>query len=178
MSERLKALVPVFSVAVVVAICASSMAFGSMTRHVKASRPVCAPRLGLRPANDNPQSASVLVPMAPREVLLCRYYGLNQPPGNPARAPRKLAAERLLRRVAPSRSLAREFDALQPFPEGPIYCPADDGSALYALFIYASQQAVPVEAHLSGCPSASNGRAGLFWASPRLEERLKALTSQ
>lgn len=111
--------------------------------------------------------------MVPRELLVCRYYGLNEPPSHPAGT---LAAERLLRRAASTRSLAREFDGLRPFPAGPLSCPMDDGSALLAIFRYRSQPEVPVSVNLTGCRGATNDRLRqAFFLSGRLQDRLEAL---
>jgi len=171
-NRRSKTLVPL-AVAMVATVWVAS-ASSSVQGRLESSRPFCASTRFLTPPDENPRSASVLVPAAPRQVLLCRYYGLNEPPGRPAGT---LAAERFLPRPAPSRSLAREFDALKPFPDGPIHCPMDDGSGLYALFRYASQPEATVRVSLSGCRGAANDlMRRAFFTSSRLQNRLRALT--
>ena len=128
----------------------------------------------------SPRAAETTVPMAPSALQLCRYYGfgIEQTPETRARAGR-LQSERVLRKAASVRSIAREFDSLTPLPEGPIGCPADEGARLYAIFAYQGEvEAVPVEVHLSGCRSAWNGRTPrAYWTTPALSRRLEALTS-
>jgi hypothetical protein len=127
----------------------------------------------------NPRAAEATVPLAPSALQLCRYYGFgagHQTPQTQARAG-ELRSERILSKVAEVRSIAREFDALQQAPEGPIHCPFDEGARLYAVFAYPNpaEAKVPVEVHLSGCSFVWNGRAHTFWATPQLIGRLKAL---
>jgi hypothetical protein len=132
--------------------------------------------------DQNPRAAETTVPMAPSALQLCRYYGFgagHQTPQTKARAG-ELRSERILTKAAEVRSIAREFDALQKVPEGPIYCPADEGARLYAVFAYPNraEPKVPVEAHLSGCSFVWNGLShDSFWATPQLIGRLKVLTS-
>jgi hypothetical protein len=88
------------------------------------------------------------VPDGARSVLLCRYRGLNpQPkrPGTLARA-RTVTTARIVRR------LARELDALGPFPPRARACPKDDGSEVVAFFRYARTGDDPVAVTLGGCP--------------------------
>jgi hypothetical protein len=129
----------------------------------------------------NPRAVEATVPMAPSALRLCRYYGFgagHQTPQTQARAG-KLRAERIVTKATLVRSIAREFDALQQAPEGPINCPFDEGARLYAVFGYANrvEPKVPVEVHLSGCSFVWNGRTHTSWATPQLIDRLKALTS-
>ena len=128
----------------------------------------------------NPRASEATVPMAPGALQLCRYYGFgagHQTPQTQARAG-ELRSERILSKAAEVRSIAREFDALQQVPEGPIHCPFDEGARLYAVFAYANraEPKVPVEVHLSGCSFVWNGRSHTFWATPQLIGRLKVLT--
>jgi hypothetical protein len=167
-----KTLVPM-AIGMIVAVWVAS-ASSSVPVRLEASRPFCPATRFQRPPSENTRSAEVLVPMAPHELLVCRYYGLNEPPGHPAGT---LAAEGLLRRTAPTRSLAREFDALESFPDRPLHCPMDDGSTLLAIFRYRSQPEVPVEVSITGCGGAVNGlMPHAFFTSSRLQNRLKALT--
>ena len=117
------------------------------------------------------------VPIAPRELQLCRYYGygIKQTPKTQARAG-KLQGERILRNPVAVRSIAREFNRLKKLSNQPTTCFFDEGAVLYAIFNYEDEPNVPVEVHLSGCLSAYNGRtkrAG--YATPRLRHRLEAL---
>jgi hypothetical protein len=169
-TRRFRTLVPL-TVALIAGACTAAPSSSAPAR-LDSQHQFC-PAGSTRPARENPRSAEVLVPMAPRELLVCRYYGLNEPPSHPAGT---LAAEGLLRRTAPTRSLAREFDALEPFPDRPLHCPADDGSALLAIFRYRSQPEVPVRVNLTGCRGATNDRLRqTFFLSGRLQDRLEAL---
>jgi hypothetical protein len=131
-------------------------------------------------ADRNPRASEATVPMTPRAVQICRYFGLgfHQTPKTLARSG-KLRDEVLISSAAAVRSLAQGFNSLQKFPEGPIYCPSDEGSRLYGVFGYASatEPQVPVEVDLSGCPYVWNGRTPhAYWMGPGLHRRLLALT--
>lgn len=127
----------------------------------------------------NLRASEATVPMTPSALQLCRYYGsgYRQTPKTRGRIG-KLRSERVLRKATAVRSIAAEFDSLTEFPKGPIYCPADEGARLYAIFAYANgEPVVPVEVKLSGCTFVSNGQKGGYWATTQLIRRLKALTS-
>jgi hypothetical protein len=133
-------------------------------------------------SDENPRADTAPVPMAPNELQLCRYYGFgsfgHQTRKTQARVG-KLRTERVLRKGADVRSIAREFDALREFPKGPIRCPADEGARLYAIFSYGTEgePSVPVEVSLSGCRGASNGRTKrAVFTTPALLTRLETLT--
>jgi hypothetical protein len=168
------ATVPVVTVALGTLVASAS----SSTGPLESSRPVCAAHLWLRPENRNRASSQVLVPMAPREVLLCRYYGSTNRSDTPKGPFGTLAGDRLVRPAAPTRSLAREFDDLQPLPDHPVHCRRDDGAALYALFRYDHQREVPVKVGFSGCAVVTNGRMDdAFFLSNHLARRLGRLTA-
>lgn len=137
----------------------------------------CAKRLGQAPVNHNRRSSHVLVPMSPRQVLLCRYFGAPLIGLSHQGRVGTLARERLIRGSAIARSLGHAFDRLSPFGSGEYTCPADSGAALYAVFIYEDQADALVTVSLGGCPSATNDRApSAFQLSSGLERRLKRLT--
>lgn len=120
--------------------------------------------------------------MMPKATQICRYYGSGLTPKaqHEKTTPGHLRSEFILKKLASVRSIAQEFDALQPAPEGPIYCPSDDGERLYAVFAYPDgEPSVAVEVDLSGCPFVANGKTGhLFWATSQLTHRLRRLTSK
>ena len=127
----------------------------------------------------NPRADALTVPMAPRELQLCRYYGFggfeHQTPKTQARAG-DLQGERILRNSIPVRSIAREFNRLRMLPRGLHTCPADEGAVLYAIFSYDGEPNVSVEVHLSGCTGAWNGRTKRGgYATPHLRHRLEKL---
>ena len=135
-------------------------------------------------SDENPRADTAPVPMAPNELQLCRYYGFDsfghQTIKTQARVG-KLRIERVLRKEADVRSIAREFDALREFPEGPINCPADEGARLYAIFSYRTEgePSVPVEVSPSGCEGAWNGRTKrAVFTTPALLRRLETLASR
>lgn len=124
-----------------------------------------------------------MVPMTPSTVQICRYFGglahtaNGQPHPNAVQG--HLRSERVLKNALLVKSLAEEFDALAPVPEGPIYsCPASIGGPIYAVFGYRNGEApVTVKVDLSGCPFVTNGKSDqTFWDSSHLANRLKALT--
>jgi hypothetical protein len=134
----------------------------------------CAESIAQAPANRNRRSNLVLAPKAPIQVLLCRYFGPSFKHPSKGGA---LARERLLQHRSLAVDLARKFDDLKPLPNSPIYCPPENGTALYALFRYADEADVPVEVSLTGCREAKNGRTThAFYVSPSLLRRLRELT--
>jgi hypothetical protein len=140
------------------------------------AQPSCAHRIGQAPINRNRRSSHILVPVAPSHLLLCRYYG-SFAGASPSPREGELIVERFIGRGGVVRSLGRAFDRLSPLPPGEYTCPADNGAALYALFIYESEADVPVMVSLSGCRAASNGRTPhAFSVSVDLLRRLKRLT--
>lgn len=87
----------------------------------------------------------------------------------------RLAASRLLRHTV-ARHVAVLFDALPNVPRNATYsCPSDDGSLVYAIFHYAHEPDVPLEASLSGCRFVRNGRARPAVLDRRLERQLARL---
>jgi|SRR5579884_1823120 len=94
----------------------------------------------------------MLVPGAPRTLLLCRYSGTNS---------RAVGVDRLLssRYVTSARTVSRlagELNALPP-ATGAYACPNDNGSAIIARFRYAKGGSDPVTVGLSGCEVVTNG---------------------
>jgi hypothetical protein len=121
-------------------------------------------------------AARKLVPNGARQVLLCRYGGLN------AGAERmRLVKSRLVVDHATVALLAEEFDALQPFPSGAMSCPADFGAKIVAIFRYLPKPKSddPVTVGQSGCMPVTNGHL-IRWAAtapgPQLVQRLESMT--
>jgi hypothetical protein len=133
--------------------------------------------------DSNPRASDAIVPTTPSVVQICRYFNGLAHTANGRRHPKAvqghLRGERVLTHLSLVESLAEEFDALQPVPEGPIYdCPASTGGPLYAVFAYANgEPPVTVRVDLSGCPFVTNGKSGqAFWGSSDLLNRLRSLT--
>ena len=79
-----------------------------------------------QPKSGRPGSATTLVPDAPVSALICVYNGLPEP-GIQA-AGFGLIGERTLS-AAGTTQLAQAFNALNPFPIGPVIsCPSDSGA--------------------------------------------------
>lgn len=110
------ALAALFIFAGALALFSSATSEGSNSSSRSGALPPSCPKKALREGaeaatNRNTRSNHSLVPSRPDELQLCRYYdfGMNQTPQTQARAG-KLAAERLLRRLALVRSIGREFN--------------------------------------------------------------------
>jgi hypothetical protein len=117
-----------------------------------------------------------LVPAGARQVLLCRYGGLN------AGAERmRLVKSRMVLAAPTVVQLAREFNMLHAFPSGPLSCPADFGAKVIAIFRYLPTQKSddPVTVDTSGCTPVTNGHL-VRWAAlapgPAMLQQLKMLT--
>jgi len=129
------------------------------------------------PRSQGDAAKLMLVPDGAYEALICRYRGLNPQPAQV----RTLAYSRQLTRRATLRQLARQFNALKPWPGngGTTSCPFGDASEVVAFFRYRRSPDDPVSAQLNGCRSVSNGqlgRDGLRDPGPRLLRHLERLT--
>src|SRR5947209_4038962 len=114
--------------------------------------PAC-PRHDRQPLVSRAAGASAaLAPGRPQAVLLCRYSGLQ----GPRARWQHLVGERLVRRADRVRHLASELNALPPV-SGVQACPADNGSAIVAIFRYRSGSDNPVTVGLTGCRLTTNG---------------------
>jgi hypothetical protein len=123
-------------------------------------------------------SGKALVPPGPRQVLLCRYSGLNPTPADANR----LLAQRLIGSRQTVARLAGEFDALKPFQSGAYACPADFGVKIVAIFRYlpTPRSDDPVTLDPNGCAGVINGRVtrtALVAPGPALIGQLDALTA-
>lgn len=135
------------------------------------------------PAGDRSQlistatgSDGALVPPGARQVLLCRYSGLNPTPADAGR----LVAHRLIGYRQAIARLSGEFDALKPFQPGSYACPADFGVKIIAIFRYlaASRSVDPVTLDPNGCAGVTNGRlvrTAILAPGPSLIGQLEAL---
>jgi hypothetical protein len=101
-------------------------------------------------------AATELVPPGPRQVLLCRYSGLNPTPAHAGR----LLAHRLVRSPRTISQLTARFDALRPFGSGAYSCPVDFGVTIIAFFRYlpTPESDDPVSVDPGGCTPVTNGR--------------------
>lgn len=123
-------------------------------------------------------SRATLVPPGARQVLLCRYRGLNPS----LAAAFRLVAQRLIGRRQPVARLTGEFDALKPFQGGSFACPADFGVKIVAIFRYlpTPRSDDPVTLDPNGCASVSNGhliRTAMLPPGSALIGQLEALTA-
>ena len=123
-------------------------------------------------------SRSRLVPPGPREVLLCRYSGLDPSP----RSAGRLVAQRLIGDRQTVARLTRELGALKSFPSGVFACPADFGVKIIAIFRYlpTPRSDDPVTLDPSGCAGVTNGRltrTAMFAPGRALIGALEALTA-
>lgn len=122
-------------------------------------------------------AADRLVPGGARQVLLCRYSGLNPKPS----AAGRLLAHRFLTSSSTVTQLASEFDSLKPFPSGSYSCPADFGVKILAIFRYPHSAGSddPVTVDPGGCTPVTNGhlsRTAAFAPGPKLIGQLARLT--
>jgi hypothetical protein len=136
------------------------------------------------PASDRRQLKSTaagsntkLVPRVPRQVLLCRYSGLNPILSRAFR----LLAQRLINDRQTVARLTAEFNALKRVPSGAQACPADSGVEIIAIFRYLPTPRAddPVTLDPDGCTGVTNGRltrAARFAPGPALIGQLEALT--
>lgn len=92
-----------------------------------------------------------LVPIAARELIVCRYAGLDDP------HPQRLDGRGTVTDPASVASWRKRFDALPEPAGGRFNCPNDDGSALLAGFLDGRGTAAVVRVSLRGCQFASNG---------------------
>lgn len=101
-------------------------------------------------------AATELVPPGPRQVLLCRYSGLNPTPAHAGR----LLAHRLVISPATISELRARFNALRPFGPGAYSCPVDFGVTIIAFFRYlpTPESDDPVTVDPGGCTPVTNGR--------------------
>lgn len=122
-----------------------------------------------------PGASRMLVPSGARQVLVCRYSGLN-----PISRSLRLQAERLVINRSTVGRLASEFNALTQL-RGVFNCPADFGRNIIAIFRYlpAPKSDDPVTLDLTGCTSVTNGhltRTAAFAPGPTLIRQLERLT--
>lgn len=145
---------PLVAVAAVLAMGAELALAGNGTARTKR----CPPTDRHPVVSQGTAAAKVLVPRGARDVLLCRYRGVNPTPELAGR----LTVSRRVKSRAAIKRLTREFDALRPVPpgNGVTTCPADDGSKVIAFFRYARAPDDPVTVNLRGCRSVTNGQIG------------------
>jgi hypothetical protein len=109
------------------------------------------------PASSFTDAGAVLVPSAPRSVVLCRYRGLDSDPDMSLTLARA-------RRLGPGHTLstiAARLNALEPWPFTgglPTSCPLDDASQVIAHFGYPNGATSAVTVDLTGCNTVTNGR--------------------
>jgi hypothetical protein len=106
--------------------------------------------------SSTPGATTALVPGHARQVLLCRYSGLNPDPSTAGR----LLAHRLVTAGQTVSQLAQRLDALRRFGRGAYSCPADFGVKIIAFFRYrpATEPDDPVTVDPNGCTPVTNGR--------------------
>ena len=95
------------------------------------------------------------VPKGATSLRICRYWGFGneagkQTPRTQARAGTLNDRPKLKNRPL-LEGLTYEFKELNSAPKGPISCPFDDGTELYAVFFYPHAEPVIVHVALGGC---------------------------
>ena len=90
--------------------------------------------------NHNPAAKRAIVPPGATSLRICRYWGFGneggkQTPKTVTRAG-KLNDQAVVKDRPLLGGLTDEFKELEPAPKGPISCPADDSTDLYAIFSY------------------------------------------
>lgn len=137
--------------------------------------PSCPVRDRQQLVSTTPGTEKLLVPPGARQVLICRYGGLNA-----GRSKLRLVHLNLVSDRNTVTRLADEFDALPPFGKGTIVCPADVDRNIIAIFRYqrASKSDDPVTVNTSGCTPVTNGhllRIAAFPPGRALTSELQAL---
>jgi len=158
--------------ALVAALIASDAAVGESPTTYSAC-----PHRDTDPRSQGDAAKMALVPPGAYRVLLCRYHGLN----SAVAQARTLAYSRKVTSTKRVRQLARQFNALKPWPSSGVVttCPFDDESEVVAFFRNGRSADVPVSSKLNGCRSVTNGqigRNGLRDPGPRLLRHLMRLT--
>lgn len=111
--------------------------------------------------NHNPAAKKTLVPAGATSLRICRYWGFGNEKGE--QTPKTQARVGTLNDQAEVKNrpllegLTYEFKELVPAPKGPISCPEDDGTELYAIFFYPHAEPVIVHVSLEGCRFAYGG---------------------
>lgn len=162
----------------VLALTAASGALSRAARKSAGALRACPTRDRNVPISRSAGATSSVVPMGARQVLLCRYSGLDSFP-QPVRGAFGLRDDLLVTQRATVASLASQLNRL-PVPPRVVACPADDGEAIVAIFRYRSGVANPVDVGLSGCTLVTNDhltRCAALAAGRRLLDRLMAMTS-
>jgi hypothetical protein len=95
-----------------------------------------------------------LVPVAAREIVLCRYNGMNETPYG------KLRTARVITNRATVAGWRRRFNALPAVRGGPRNCPMDDARLLRIAFVATPSSYVVLTTDLAGCGFVS-GPAGV-----------------
>jgi hypothetical protein len=112
----------------------------------------CAPTAPASP-DETASGSGKLVPITAREMVLCRYNGMNEPPY------RKLRAARVITDRATVEQWRGRFNALPPISPGRRSCPMDDDRALRIAFVVSPSSYVILTTDLAGCGFVS-GAAG------------------
>ncbi|PZS14132.1 MAG: hypothetical protein DLM64_02150 [Solirubrobacterales bacterium] len=151
-----------------------AIACGSDGAVARPPRLACSPTDHHVRANGGAAAGKTLVPVGAIALTVCSYRGLNP-------SPKRIGTLLHTRRVASAKrnaGIARELDALPPFPSGEhaLACPNDDGSTMVLLFGYRHQSVDPVLVELTGCQTVTNGPV-VRWAipDPKLIGHLQAL---
>jgi hypothetical protein len=154
LASRLFSIVILVAAAGAVSGCAGK---GSGSQGAVMHRPCPLRDLVFRPSTD-PRTATVLVPLRPIGVLVCRYWGRDDT-GRYGMLVRHLY-------VAGDPKLAglvAKLDALKPFPAVAVSCPAFGGRSVLLLFQYRDASDDPVRIGRGGCVTVSNGRLPDLW---------------
>jgi hypothetical protein len=91
------------------------------------------------------------VPIVAREMVLCRYNGMNEPSYG------SLRTTRIITDVAVVERWRKRFTLLPSPSSGPRRCPLDDDRRLRIAFIASERSYVVLSADLAGCGGVTNG---------------------
>jgi len=115
----------------------------------------CPPTSPLNFRNPGPRLDDILVPVAARKLILCRYNGANATPWL------GLTESKVVVDAQAADRWRQRFNSLPALQPGANDCPLDDdGSSILAVFVASATSYTVVQVQLRGCRVASNGRIG------------------
>jgi hypothetical protein len=106
------------------------------------------------PSHQTGSGSGMLAPIAAREMVLCRYNGMNEAPFG------KLRTARVITDRATVGGWRKRFNALPAVRPGARSCPMDDNRVLRIAFVAAPSSYVVLTTDLAGCGFVS-GTAGV-----------------
>lgn len=122
--------------------------------------------------SQRPGATNTLVPSGATSLAICRYEGMNPPPTG---AQFQLLAAGKVTDPNAINQITTSINVLSA-DTGSSSCPAEDGSAVLAIFRYPSGSADPVRMDLGGCGGVTNGHVKRNW-NMSLRQEILGLTS-